>query len=39
MEENNNKIINTVSFGAVMIPGIVITSLLLFIPVVNNIIT
>ena len=30
--------INTVSFGAGMIPGIVITSLLLFIPVVNNII-
>lgn len=24
MEENNNKIINTVSFGAGMIPGIVI---------------
>lgn len=38
MEENNNKIINTVSFGAGMISGIVITSLLLFIPVVNNII-
>lgn len=38
MEENNNKIINTVSFGAGMIPGIVITSLLLFISVVNNII-
>lgn len=35
---NKNKIINTVSFGAGMIPGIVITSLLLFIPVVNNII-
>lgn len=35
---NKNKIINTVSFGTGMIPGIVITSLLLFIPVVNNII-
>lgn len=35
---NKNKIINTVSFGAGMIPGIVIASLLLFIPVVNNII-
>lgn len=36
--KSKSKIVNTVSFGTGLIPGIIITSLLLFIPVVNNII-